>query len=663
MQAAPPASVALIDQRTLLTAATLRLSREVRASKPYHDRQVIKYQPGRQYLVVSPAQWEVLQTFGAGRSVPDVLCELISDRRSLPLREFYELVVKAFHHGILQMDGQPVPPNESAFEWRAHAGGRLARWLAILAMAAAILTILLHPLRMPEHAGHLLLGWLLTCAATSAGYALAACVLRGAACEVYHPRLMWKTLVPHFRADLGDVIMGGRDAEIDAALVRIAPQFIFAAVVARYAPGLLFPLLCGIFFHISPLWPSPLASLLRALYHDPQLSTNYDFMFAQNQLFTVLLRARLKFADRKYLLVCAGYTLVWLFLVFLAGCALLHVNAFDLLRRFQAAGGLHFTALALLATFAAMAACTAGFFGWTLFRHGRDWLQERAERRRRPRAAPVAPDTIAALLARTLLFRSLPPDELATLATAMQAEEHPAGSYVVREGDAGDRLYVVYSGRVEVLRELSVGRPEPIAELREGDIFGEIALLQGGRRTRSVRSAEPSVLLALDKAAFASLVLSRFSRHAIEDAVQKVGFLQRIRLARQWSPYAMAAFARRATFQEFKEGDLIIQDGADNRFFYLIYEGRLAVMKQRKELAVLEPGDFFGELSLLQNSVATASIVARSPGRNLLMAKPEFLDFMTHDFLVGLQFEAISSRRLGQPLFPLKGRSFDVIRG
>ncbi len=655
----PPADRAPIDQTTLLMSAKLRLAPELLVVQVRPDRLMVKYLPGRRYLVATAPQWKALVTFAEGRTVPDVLTQLISERRSPPLREFYELVLKACRHGILQADGLPLPEPDPPVQWRARARGRAARWLALLAMAAAIVTLLIRPLEMPENAGQLVLGWLLTCAATSAGYALAACLVRGADAEIYAPTFAWRTLAPHFRADLEDVAMGGREAEIDTALMRLAPQFVFAAVAALHSPGLLFPLLCGVLYHISPLWPSPMLSLLRALYRDPQLTTTYDFLFAQNRLFSVLLRSRLRFADRKFLLVCAGYTLVWLFLVCLAGGALLHVNAFTLVHRFQAARGLHFTALTLLVTFGAMVLSTAGVLGWIGFRHLRGWLRDRAERRRRPDPAEISPATISAQLAGTFLFSRLPPAELAALVAVIRPESHPAGATVIREGDPGDRLYVVFSGRVEVVQELTVGRPEPVAVLQPGDVFGEISLLHGVPRTRTVRCATPAVLLALTKEDFTSLVLSRLSREFIADAVQKVGFLHRIPLARTWSPYALASFAERSSFQNFKADEIVVRDGSDNSFFYLIYEGELAVLKGEREVARLGPGEFFGEISLLQNSVATAGIVARRPSRCLAIVKREFLQFMAHDFLIGLQFEDITTKRLGRALFPLKGKSIE----
>jgi hypothetical protein len=81
--------------------------------------------------------------------------------------------------------------------------------------------------------------------------------------------------------------------------------------------------------------------VLRALYRDPSLSTSYDFQFVQNRLFSVLLRSRLQFAARTFLLICSTYTLVWLFLLLSAGTSLLNVDAHEFYDRFKAAGGLH----------------------------------------------------------------------------------------------------------------------------------------------------------------------------------------------------------------------------------------------------------------------------------------------------------------------------------
>ena len=513
-----PAAAADIDQVTLLTVTKLRLAEDLRTAEPRVDRVMVKYQPGRRYLVCTPAQWQLLRDFGRGRTVPDLLLEIIPEGRCPPLREFYELIVKAWHHGILQADGQRLPPPEPPATWKFELSGVGLRWLAVMSAAFGFLTVSLRGLQLDDDPWPLALGWVLAAAAMSAGSALAACAVRGAGADVYRPRFQWRTPLPHFHVDLDDAVMGGREVEIDAALLRLTPSFICAGVAAFGLPQVLFPLLCAIFVNLSPLWPSPASDLLRTLYRDPQLATTHDFMFVRNRLFTLLLWSRLKFADRHFLAANAIGTLAWLLAVFLTGCLFLNANALDLLRRFRAAGGLHATAIVLLVAFVVLIVGAAGAFGWIAIRQVRNWLRDRASLLFRPRPAPVDLATIGELLHRTLLFRELPPDDIMAIAAAVRPEEYDAGTYVIREGEMGRQLYIVYSGRLAVSQRLrEVRRTDPFGELQAGDLFGDRAVLEDGRRTASVRCLTKCVLLGLGKTDFEQLVLTRLSRQTVED--------------------------------------------------------------------------------------------------------------------------------------------------
>jgi CRP-like cAMP-binding protein len=216
---------------------------------------------------------------------------------------------------------------------------------------------------------------------------------------------------------------------------------------------------------------------------------------------------------------------------------------------------------------------------------------------------------------------------------------------VVREGEPGECLYVVLSGRLEVRRNYAPGRSEPVAEMGEGDVFGEIALLQGGLRTRSIRSLGRSVLLTLAKADFERLVLTKLSRQAVEDAVQKVGFLQRTELTRNWSQAAMAEFARRSKLLELSEGAVVLKEGERNHWFFLLHRGELVVRHQDRDLRRLKQGDSFGELSLVSDGVASASVVVRSKLAScLVIPGRDFLQFITHDFAVGLKWDELRTK-------------------
>src|SRR5947209_4598605 len=94
-----------------------------------------------------------------------------------------------------------------------------------------------------------------------------------------------------------------------------------------------------------------------------------------------------------------------------------------------------------------------------------------------PAGAPIlASGARVALLARVPAFGRLAPEVLAALSQALLEERAPAGSVVVREGDAADRVYLVAEGRAEVSTEGPQGAVA-LAVLDPGELFGEIGLL------------------------------------------------------------------------------------------------------------------------------------------------------------------------------------------
>ena len=630
----------------LLNRAVLHLSPDVKATTLTKERVVLKYQPARRYLVVTPRQWETLQAFKGGKTVTTVLCDLLAGQRNPSLRELYELVIKAVRAGVLQTTEHPVPPEEKPTNWRLRLNGTAMRWLTFVAGLASAVSLFLRPVTVPEQPLWLVVGWLAVCAAGSLGTILAASVLRATGGEVYRLHLGWKTPVPGLRAELDDTLPAGRTVGVNVALAQLAPHFIFLTVAAWRWPGLQLPLLAGTLFVLSPFWRSPLLDLLGALYRELRLSTDESQALGQSRWTAWLRRLRFELGNRGYYLARAAAGLLWTGLTVAAVITLLpesmrvRLGWAETLAGAQRAGLIVGLALAVTAALAILAVVV-----WLLWQIV-GWWRERSERRLRPQAVLVSPQTIAEWLGKTVLFRDLPAEELAAVAAAVKPEEHRRGSYVVREGEPGEKLYIVLSGRLEVRRDYAPGRSEPVAEMGEGDVFGEIALLQGGPRTRSIRSLGRSVLLALDKADFERLVLTKLSRQAVADAVQKVGFLQRTELTRNWSHATMAAFARRATLREAEEGVAILTEGAANHWFFLVHRGELAVSVKGKELRTLKPGDSFGELSLLGNGYATATVsVVSKLASVLVIPARDFLEFVSQDFVVGLGWEGTRKDR------------------
>jgi CRP/FNR family cyclic AMP-dependent transcriptional regulator len=101
------------------------------------------------------------------------------------------------------------------------------------------------------------------------------------------------------------------------------------------------------------------------------------------------------------------------------------------------------------------------------------------------------------LLRRVPLFAELSGAELQRIADVAVPRSFPAGVRVFHEGDSSDACYIVRSGDLRVTREHSDGRAIALATLASGDIFGELAMLDGGTRSASVETLAESELLAL----------------------------------------------------------------------------------------------------------------------------------------------------------------------
>jgi CRP-like cAMP-binding protein len=121
-----------------------------------------------------------------------------------------------------------------------------------------------------------------------------------------------------------------------------------------------------------------------------------------------------------------------------------------------------------------------------------------------PRFVPAS----VAELSRIGLLAELPGRALSDLSGRMRREEVAAGTGVVREGDEGERFYVVLSGMFAVSNQGGLG---PRRMLRPGDYFGEVALAMDIPRTASVTALTRATVASCDKATFDELVRPLFA--------------------------------------------------------------------------------------------------------------------------------------------------------
>ena len=125
------------------------------------------------------------------------------------------------------------------------------------------------------------------------------------------------------------------------------------------------------------------------------------------------------------------------------------------------------------------------------------------------------------------LFADLEEGELERFSHVAVPRSFPAGTRVFHEGDSSDACYIVSEGSFRVTREHSDGRAITLATLGPGEIFGELAMLDGDKRSASAESITDGTLLALP----ANDVRNLLSRHPEISLKLVAGLVRRLRAA------------------------------------------------------------------------------------------------------------------------------------
>jgi CRP-like cAMP-binding protein len=119
------------------------------------------------------------------------------------------------------------------------------------------------------------------------------------------------------------------------------------------------------------------------------------------------------------------------------------------------------------------------------------------------------------VLQRSPLFRGLAPPALERIASLATQRNYGAGEIVCSQGDPGDALYAVVTGRIRISSGAADGREIFLNIMEPGDSFGEIALLDGGTRTATAIAMVASELVSLRRDHLFAL-LERESQVALE---------------------------------------------------------------------------------------------------------------------------------------------------
>jgi len=182
---------------------------------------------------------------------------------------------------------------------------------------------------------------------------------------------------------------------------------------------------------------------------------------------------------------------------------------------------------------------------------------------------------------------------------------------VINQGDAGDFLFVVESGKLDCIKDGTV-----VKTCATGDVFGELALLYNNPRAASVDAKEKSVLWQLDRDTFGHIV----KQAATKKRARYDAFLNKVPLLASMDDYERSQLADALKSETFTDGATVVTQGEVGAKFYIIEEGEAVATKDGQQVMSYAVGDYFGELALIRNQPRAATVKCKDSGMVKLLS-------------------------------------------
>lgn len=211
-----------------------------------------------------------------------------------------------------------------------------------------------------------------------------------------------------------------------------------------------------------------------------------------------------------------------------------------------------------------------------------------------------------------ILFAALDSNQLEIVVDAMFERKCPAGDSIIKQGEDGDNFYIVSDGECECYVAFN-GKPATLVKTySKGEAFGELALMYNCPRAATVKAKTDVSLWAMDRLTFRQVLMDTTAskRQRYEQ------FLEGISLLSSLDRYERAKVSDALVERVYEDGEYIIKQGERGDNFYILEEGAARATKSIKgsnqplEVMRMKPGDYFGELALLNDAPRAANVIA-----------------------------------------------------
>lgn len=236
-----------------------------------------------------------------------------------------------------------------------------------------------------------------------------------------------------------------------------------------------------------------------------------------------------------------------------------------------------------------------------------------------------------------LRSQHVPDADLETVAALFSYQIYDYDDEICAEdSDEGPAFYIVCSGRVAAFMNIN-GIDVSLHDLKPGDYYGEVALVENVPNTTSLRSLSRTTLLVLPSSNFeAFLAISPTVRHELSQHGRQrtAAALRRYNVPffNSLSDHAMERLASLCRIRQYEKDDVVCQVNTRGDAFYIVTHGRLTVAVPGSSARTLAQGDYFGEISLVADKPRAATVTAAENATVLLeVSKENFTAIFSHE--------------------------------
>ncbi|MCB9534721.1 MAG: cyclic nucleotide-binding domain-containing protein [Myxococcales bacterium] len=253
------------------------------------------------------------------------------------------------------------------------------------------------------------------------------------------------------------------------------------------------------------------------------------------------------------------------------------------------------------------------------------------------------------------------------LAPALERVSLAPGEVLLAEGAAGDSLYLVADGALEVVKDDPDRGDIVLGRVTAGGLVGEMALVLDRPRAATVRAADEveAVRVPLD-----ALRAVAAQQPRVADVLE--GFTRQRLLAtlvdtsplfRDLSPGARAALLRGFEAREVPADAVLVEQGAPAGDLWLVVDGEVTVHRREGDdeavqVATLGPGEVFGEIALLTGEPATATVRTTRDGRLDVLGADAFAAVRAAHPEVAERLKALGADRVAENRFIFEDDAF-----